>query len=290
MTTRHASLREAPTWSEALELVAGRLLFLGGVELLAPLALLLLDDVRDVLRRVGGLLGLAQLVVFRLERASVELVELAGVERQVHPGLGRLGRLAGGHVVRVRRAECGAAHLAVPLLDDLVELLLLWRVGAARRLVGGRVEPVVLHLAQVHRVGRGNARGRRGDGGDAGLDLAVRHRLGIIIGRGAVLLVLLLLRLLELVLRVHLAPQLLRHRNVKRHVHLGRRRAEDVSVQRPAELVDRRLAPAARVVAVGCALGDGCVQPGDLQAGVRRRRAVALHVDQPRRRLVVIHA
>jgi len=66
------------------------------------------------------------------------------------------------------------------------------------------------------------------------LDLAICHRRGVIVGRGAVLLLLLLLRLLKLVLRVHLPPQLLRHGHVERHLGLGCRSAEDITVQRPA--------------------------------------------------------
>ena len=54
-STSHAATSKH-TWSEALELEASAGLLLLGLLLLAPLALLLLDDVRDVLGRVGRLL------------------------------------------------------------------------------------------------------------------------------------------------------------------------------------------------------------------------------------------
>mmetsp|Transcript_11933 Transcript_11933/g.35855 ORF Transcript_11933/g.35855 Transcript_11933/m.35855 type:complete len:601 (+) Transcript_11933:99-1901(+) len=66
--------------------------------------------------------------------------------------------------------------------------------------------------------------------------------------------------------------------------------AEDVAVERDAVLVDGRLAPAAGVVAEGGAVRDGGVEAGDAEVRVRRRRSVALHVDQPRRRRPVGHS
>ena len=45
-----------------------------------------------------------------------------------------------------------------------------------------------------------------------------------------------------------------------------------------------------RVVAERGARRDGRVEPRDLEVGVRRRRPVALHVDEPRRRRGLAHA
>ena len=92
---------------------------------------------------------------------------------------------------------------------------------------------------------------------------------------------------------------LLRAHGVERR---GVRRAEHVSVQRLAQLVDWRFAPgeielgpilalgreswtldipAAGVVAEAAAVGDGSVEAGYLEVGVGGGRAVTLHGDQP---------
>ena len=78
---------------------------------------------------------------------------------------------------------------------------------------------------------------------------------------------------------------------VRRHVVvlLGPVHAEDVAVDRVTVLVHRGFTPAAGVVPERGARGNGRGEPGDLEVGVRRRRSVALHVDEPRGWSVVGH-
>lgn len=58
---------------------------------------------------------------------------------------------------------------------------------------------------------------------------------------------------------------------------------EDIPVDRTAEFIDRRFAPATWMVAKCTTTGDGCVQSGNYYMGVSRWRAIALHCNQPRR-------
>mmetsp|Transcript_53306 Transcript_53306/g.88566 ORF Transcript_53306/g.88566 Transcript_53306/m.88566 type:complete len:296 (+) Transcript_53306:532-1419(+) len=60
--------------------------------------------------------------------------------------------------------------------------------------------------------------------------------------------------------------------------------AKGIAVERAAEFVDGGLSPLATRVAKAGAGRDGRVEARDAEGGVRRRRAIALHVDQPRRR------
>mmetsp|Transcript_7489 Transcript_7489/g.19479 ORF Transcript_7489/g.19479 Transcript_7489/m.19479 type:complete len:515 (+) Transcript_7489:672-2216(+) len=190
------------------------------------------------------------------------------------------------------RAKVGAAHLAGRLLQHLVELLRrrrrrrdrVWCLGSGDGAARGGDLPVVRDLAQVDRVGRREARrGRRGDGRDAGVHLVLSERGRVIDGDAVVVVLLVLLLVVAL---LHLPPLGCRHAHVLL-LHLGVRRAEHVTIQRPPKLIHRRLAPAARVVPVRRAVGDGRVQARDLQVGVRRRRPIPLHIDQPRRRSAV---
>ena len=279
-----------------------------GVELALALALLLLDDVAHILRRARLALGAAQRVVPRLESGLVEMFELGGVERQVDASRGgasfrsalgaaapvrRRGAARGRHDVAVGGAKRGRPDLGRGLLQHLVQLRRgaaadrSGRVQARGREVGRRAHAIRKVLAQVQRIGGGDAGGRRrGDGGDARREVVVRH--GAVVEALPVLVVLVLVVLLLLLL-LHGPPGLARHARGERLDARLLRRAEYVAVERPTELVDGRLAPAVCMEAVRAALRDRRIQPRDLEGGIARWRAVALHVDQPRWGRVLAH-
>lgn len=66
--------------------------------------------------------------------------------------------------------------------------------------------------------------------------------------------------------------------------------AKHVAVERTTKLIERSATPLARLEAPRGAGRQRCVETGDAQIRIRRRRADALHVDEPRRRVALAHA